>query len=258
MRTGTAEPVAAIVLAGGRNKSEMAAAAGEEMRALIPFRGRPMFRWVVEALGAADSVGEITVVGPVPESEGFRVTADRGGFVENVYAGLEKVPTEASALISTSDIPFLTSQAVDDFVRLARAEEADIVYPIVGVEDCYREFPGLKRTALRLIEGEYTGGNMVLVRQGFMDSQRERLAQAYGLRKSPLGLALMIGMSTSLKLGISIAARRPLLSLVDLESAISRVVGGKARAVISRHAEIATDIDRPSDLAAAVRIRPEA
>jgi GTP:adenosylcobinamide-phosphate guanylyltransferase len=243
------DPIPAVVLAGGRNKPEMAAATGVEMRALIPIGGRPMLEHVLDALSAAESIGEITVVGAAPSSNGFRHIADRGGFVENIYSGLEQVHSD-NAVISTSDIPFVTAESVDDFVRLARVEGADIIYPIVRVEDCYSRFPGVKRTAVRLNEGSYTGGNIMLVRRAFMEAQRERLARAYALRKSPLKLALMVGFGTTFKLALSIAMRKPMLSISELESAISRVVGGKARAVISRYPELATDIDRESDLLA--------
>ena len=246
--------VPAVVLAGGRNKPPMAAAAGSEYRALTPFRGRPMVDHVVRALCEAESVAEITVVGPIPASNGFRVIADHGGFVENIYAGLDAVEAEF-VLISTSDIPFVTSESIDAFIAQARAEDADVVYPVVRLEDCYKQFPGIKRTAVRLKEGEFTGGNVALVRKEFMDTQRERIARAYGLRKSPLQLALMIGLGTAIKLAGTIILRRPLLSIPQLESSISRVIGGKSLAAVTGYAELATDIDRDSDLAVAESVR---
>jgi GTP:adenosylcobinamide-phosphate guanylyltransferase len=235
----------------------MAAASGVELRALTPVLGRPMIDHVVDALRQARSLSQIVVVGDLPESP----VRDQGGFVENIYAGLDATQGEL-ALIATSDIPFVTAESVDDFVAQATAAGADLVYPVVRLEDCYSRFPGLKRTAVRLKEGEFTGGNMMLARREFMESQRERLARAYALRKSPLKLAMMVGAGTTARLALSVITRQPTLSIPELEASISRVLGGTARAVISRYPELATDVDRPSDLAAAeqfaTRIRPGA
>ena len=244
--------IPAVILAGGRNRSDEFGELGVEFRSMIPVGGRPMVSFVIDALLGAKSISEVTVVGAAPDSGRYRVVDDHGGFVENIYAGLEAT-SGIEALITTADIPFLTPESVDDFIATARADAVypvDVVYPIVRVEDCYAKYPGVKRTAVRLREGSFTGGNMMFVKRDFMDAQRERIARAYAMRKSPLKLALMLGVGVTLKLAASVAAKRPLLSIPQLESAVSRVVGGRARAVISRFPEIATDIDRASDLAA--------
>ena len=245
----TGGSIPAVILAGGRNKPDIVSETGIEFRSLTLFDGRPMAAYVVAALHEAASISEIIVVGAGPTTGDFRSVPDHGGFVENTYAGLDAAEGD-SVLISTSDIPLITPESVEDFIHLARQADADIVYPIVHVEDCYRRFPGVRRTSVRLKEGDLTGGNMMLVRRQFLESQKERLSRAYALRKSPLKLALMIGMGVAVRLLLSIVFRRRLLTVVELESAISRVLGGKVRAVVSRYPEIATDIDRPSDLAA--------
>jgi GTP:adenosylcobinamide-phosphate guanylyltransferase len=238
-----------VILAGGRNKPDFVRESGIEFRSLTPYQGRPMVDHVITALHQTDSIAEIIVVGAGPPTGNFQGVPDHGGFVENTYAGLEAAGGE-TVLISTSDIPLITAESVEDFLRLALQADADIVYPIVHVEDCYRRFPGVKRTSAPLKDGDFTGGNMMLVRRRFMESQKDRLSRAYALRKSPLKLAMMIGMGTTVKLTLSILLRRRLLTLNELESAISRVLGGKVRAVVSRYPEIAADIDQPSDLAA--------
>ena len=216
---------------------------------MIPVGGRPMVSLVIDALLGAKSISEVTVIGAAPNSERCRVVDDHGGFMENIYAGMEAT-SGSETLITTADIPFLTPESVDNFIATARAAGGDVVYPIVRVEDCYAKYPDVKRTAVRLREGSFTGGNMMLVKRDFMDAQRERIARAYNLRKSPLRLALMLGVGVTLKLVASVALKKPLLSIPQLESAASRLAGGGARAVISRFPEIATDIDRASDLAA--------
>jgi len=240
----------AVVLAGGRAKSEIIAATGVENRALIPVHGRTMLEAVVEALRDAPSVGEVIVVGNVPDSADYRRVPDQGGYVENVFAGLHATGEAEYALIATSDVPFVHGAVVEDFVARGAALGADMIYPIVPVEACYARFPGVRRTSLSLREGRFTGGNMALVRPAFMEAQRERIARAYAARKSVVRLALMLGIGTTLRVAATLLGVPGLLTIPRLEVAASRLLGGTARALVSNYPEIATDIDRPDDLAA--------
>ncbi len=249
----SSETVPAVVLAGGKAKPEVVAATGVANRALVQVDGRTMLDHVVGALVAAESVGRIVVVGDVPDSESYARVPDRGSMVENMYAGLEVLGPSPFALIATSDIPYVTRDGVDDFVQRAVAAGGDFVYPIVRVADCYAKFPGLKRTAVKIREGEFTGGNIVLVRPDAMARMHDRISRAYALRKSPAKLALMLGLGTVTLFGLSILIRRGLLSIPRLEAAVSRLMGGKARAAISPYPELATDIDSAEDLAALAR-----
>lgn len=237
-------------MAGGKAKREIAEVTGVTNRALIPVNGRPMISYVVDALGGAECVERIVVVGDLPDSPEYFRVGDQGGFVENLFAGLEFWRDADYALVATADIPFVTSESIDDFVRTGLALGVDVVYPVVQVEDCYRRFPGIKRTAASLRDGRLTGGNMALVRPAFMLAQRNRIADAYDARKSPLRLALMLGLGTTIRALVALTVAPAMLSVSRLEAAVGRLLGGTARAYISQYPEIATDIDRPSDLEA--------
>jgi 2-phospho-L-lactate guanylyltransferase (CobY/MobA/RfbA family) len=246
----TEEPLQfpALVLAGGKAKPDLFAVTGQSNRALVSLRGQTMLDHVVDALSGAGCVSSIVVTGNVPDSPRYRVVADHGGFVENIFAGLQRLDKAPRVLICTSDIPFITAEVIEDFCIHGHALRADMVYPIVAVETCLRKYPGMKRTALSLREGRFTGGNMVLVNPDFMHLQRERIARAYAARKSPLRLALMLGIGTTIRVALAMTCMPRVLSIRSLEESASRLVGGDARAYISRYPEIATDIDRAGDL----------
>lgn len=244
-----------MVLAGGKAKPELAAATGQTKRALVVVNGMTLLRLVVEALRAADSVvGPITVVGDMPESTDYTRLPDGGDFVANVFAGLSANAGAPFVLISSCDLPFLTGEAVAAFTRgaVALAEEtgAGLIYPVVPVAACLERFPGVKRTSLRLREGTLTGGNLMLVRPDFLLAQRQRIADAYAARKSPLKLARQLGVGTLGRLLVSQMVAPGLLTIPFLEARVSRLLGGPARALICPYPEIATDLDRPSDFAA--------
>ncbi|HZO90909.1 MAG TPA: nucleotidyltransferase family protein [Chthonomonadaceae bacterium] len=242
-----------VVLAGGKARPEIQAATGQSNRALAVINGQTLLGRVVEALRAASPpIGPITVVGDVPESADYARLPDSGGFVENLFAGLSAHSSAPFILVAASDLPFLTGEAVAGFVQgaVAQAErEPDIgfVYPVVPVAACYARFPDVRRTSLRLREGEFTGGNLMLVRPHVLLRQRQRIGEAYAARKSPLRLAMMIGLGTLARLLVSQTLAPGLLTVPFLEARISRLIGSPARALICRYPEIATDIDRPED-----------
>src|SRR5258706_2191159 len=175
--------VPAVILAGGIAKPDFVAKTGHINRALVVINGRTMLDRVVGALREAPSVGAITVVGNLPASGGFTSVKDHGGFVENIFAGVESSAPSSYILIATVDIPFITGEAIQDLVERGAALGADIVYPIVAVAECYKRFPGIKRTAVKLREGEFTGGNLVLARPEFLRKHRAHITQVYAARK---------------------------------------------------------------------------
>ena len=249
-------PIPAVILAGGNCGDEMAQASGETRKSLVPLNGLPMLDWVIDAIEKSGAISRMIVVGtkdrwqykrenaPAPIS----VIQNDEGFVGNLFAGFGQVTETSRVLVSTADIPFINPEVVCDFVREALDLEADMVYPIVPMELCAQRFPGMKRTALRLKEGNFTGGNMVLLRPHFLQQNRDRIAQAYSARKSPLRLGMMIGFQTVVRFLLSQLLSPNLLSVAKLEGEISRLIGGRACALICKRPEIATDVDRPADL----------
>ncbi len=251
-----AAAIPAVVMAGGKAKPDLQAATGQTNRALIEVQGKTLLRHVVDALrAAAPSIGSITVVGDVPESADYVRVPDSGGFVENLFAGLAAYAEAPFVLVAGSDLPFLTGESVAAFAQgaanLAQKDAGiSFVYPIVPVAACYARFPGVRRTSLRLREGEFTGGNLMLIRPEFALAQRQTIAAAYAARKSPLRLAGMIGLGTLGRLLLSQKLAPGLLTLPLLEGRVSRLLGCPARALVCDDPEIATDLDRPSDFAA--------
>jgi GTP:adenosylcobinamide-phosphate guanylyltransferase len=238
----------AVVLAGGTAKPALAAAMKAPHRALAVVDGRTMLDSVVSALRYEERIARIAVVGSMPESPDYALLPDAGSFVANVLAGAEWSEAER-LLVSSCDIPYITAEAVHDFLEHALRMDADIVYPVADVAACTARFPRLKRTSVRLKEGRYTGGNMMLFRREFLLRQRGRIEAAYAARKSPLRLASMLGFVTLLRLAAAQTVSASAASIPALERAAGRLLGGTARAYITPFVEIATDLDKPEDFA---------
>ena len=125
-----------------------------------------------------------------------------------------------------------------------------------------REFGPMKRTTLKLREGEFTGGNIMLIRAGAIAGNPGPIRAAYDRRKSPIALGSLLGWGLLAKIIASQIAFPKMLTIPLLEQAVGRVLGGSgpgakpvdARAIITPHASLGTDIDSPDDVAEARRI----
>jgi GTP:adenosylcobinamide-phosphate guanylyltransferase len=136
------EPLDAIVLAGtDSNPRRMIQG---QNKAFLTIGGRPLVREVVEALLAADAIGDVYVVGPRDRldealgdfSEHVTRVQQRGKMLANAWEAIrasEARERERSGttnphrplLVVSSDIPLITPAAVDDFVARCAAEDSD-------------------------------------------------------------------------------------------------------------------------------------
>lgn len=248
--------VPAIVLAGGRTSRAFAEEAGVAHRALAEVGGLPMVAHVVRALRETECVSAVTVAAPPgfperawrPPGGGAPVSLleTDAGLEENLRRGLAAAraadPEAEYALITTADIPFVHPAALRDYVHAALATGADCIYAAIPRERCVACFPEMKRTYLPAPSGHVTGGNVVVQRIATYERQAETLRRAYAARKNPLALARIIGGANLLRL----VARR--LELPHIEEAAGRLMGVRVRLLVTPHAELGTDIDRPADL----------
>ena len=248
---------AALILAGGKLSPDLVPVAeGATNRALIPLApNRVMLDYVVEALQAgfvqSSGGGRILLAGDsIPLPTGCVAVPGGETLVDTLLNGVAALtPDETRLLVATADIPFLTGEAVSDLLQRADSlTDADFVYPIVEAVRCRGRFPGMKRTTLRVKEGEFTGGNIVLLNPAFLRLHEQVIRTAYTRRKDVPKLAALLGPALIARLILSRIVPQA-LSIGHLEAAVGRLIGGaKARAVITPYAEIGVDVDKPDDV----------
>lgn len=256
--TPAAPRLPAILMAGGRASEAFVAETGLPHRSLLrvphpdtrDMGTATMLEIAALALRRSKYVSQVYTVTDLDAPDGTQHISDHGGFVENLFAGIAACVNSERACVCTADMPFLTAASVDGFLEAAHAVEADLVYPIIKAEACERAYPGLRRTSLPTREGRFTGGNIVLIRPAALLSARSYIEAAHAKRKSPLQLAMMLGLGATLGVALSLATRRGLVSVAGLETAVSRLIHARARAVVSDDPALGTDIDRPEDAAA--------
>lgn len=236
-------PIDTIVLAGGKTDPQWREASQAESRALVPVEGEPMYRHVLRALQGVPVIRTIFFVGEVPPGEGYQRLEAGRDLMETVARGLEAAQSE-TVLLCTVDLPFLTSESVAYFLSECEQSGAAVCYAIVPASLCSDRFPQMKRTTVRLREGEFTGGNLFWGKREIILSQLPRLRALYAARKQPFRLAWQVGIGILLRFLLAQYVSPRWLSIAEVERRGSQLIGMPGKAIICPYPEVGTDIDR--------------
>ncbi len=247
-------PIDIVILAGAPAGSDMLPEDPERSRAMIELGDKTMLQWVVDAFRASKSAGRIIAVGNVSAGGLDEVIAPSDSFLGNLMLGVEACPDSSHIVVSTSDIPMITPESIDDFVSRAIESGGDMCYPIIPIDSCRAKYPDMKRTCLKLKEGTFTGGNMMMMSTGFLRRNQGLISGAYAARKKPLALASMVGLGLLLRIPLSQLLCPCMLPTALLEKKVSKMLGGKVAGIRSEYAEIGSDIDKLGDLEQAKKL----
>jgi molybdopterin-guanine dinucleotide biosynthesis protein A len=242
-----------VVVAGGRPEPDepLFAYTQGQPKAILDMGGRTMLERVVDALQTASSVEEIVVVG-LGKNMGMSFQrpvqhiADQGSLVGNALAGVtwlrERRPAGEAILLCSSDIPTLTGEIVDDHVHNCRPFTYGVYYSVVTRETLEKRFPGSRRTFVRLQELDVAGGDLWIIRPEIADTNHETWQALTNARKHAWKLARIVGPAALVKFLL----RR--LSLSEARAAAERLIGTSVQVIISPHAELAMDADKPNQV----------
>ncbi len=235
----------AVLPAGGRVNAEFAKIAGAEIKALIRFKDRSILATTVEAIRGA-CVGRIVIIGPEEiqaDFEGLPVDKwlEEGSTgSENVFRGLKWLVDQPDAapraVIVTTDMPFLTAEAVSNTLAACPADK-DICVPLVERTPFEEVFPGLIRTDSRLADGWFRLGGIFPVRPSAILASQSHVDAVFEARKSNLKLARLIGLSTALRYVTRTLTTEHILSRV------SEILGCSGAVVKDAPVEVGFDID---------------
>jgi GTP:adenosylcobinamide-phosphate guanylyltransferase len=238
----------AIILAGGVTSGDLRKYAPYETEALIILGNYPMIYYVYQAVKASSRIGRIVISGRgeslrelFKNEENLLFTCSGEDAIESFSNAAELTETE-KVLVLPTDIPFITPEAIDDFIARCEQSEADFYYSIVSKDTNEAKFPGVKRTYVTLSDGIYTGGNLFMLRTSIIPQGIDMGKKLITRRKNPLAQAKLFGIDLIWKY----LTKR--LSIEDAESRFYRILGLKGKAIISGYAEVGVDVDKPSDL----------
>lgn len=235
----------AIILAGA--SAENFDTTGQiKSRAMIKIGDKTMLDWVAGAIFESDKISRTCVVGDVKTLNADKILKPKENIVENIRTCLDEFVEGDYVLLATSDIPLLTTRHVTEFLTVAEKIDADFIYPICEKQICNTRYSELKRTYVKIKEGEFTGGNIMLMKTSFLRSILPIMESLFAARKSPLKLARMLGCGVIFKLILS-RINPNILTLTYLEETVSRIMKAKVKAFITETPEICEDLDSPDD-----------
>lgn len=246
-----------FILAGGLSPW-LKELTGTEHRCLAPIAGRRIIDYILEALQKSGSIRRIIIAarkealahlaGTLPE--GVLLCEAAGDLPATAMAAANALGTDSTEKLLgvCDDIPLLTPLAVREFISACQALPAEeLYYPIIPKDACLAQFPQAKRTYGRLKDGVFTGGNMMLVSKNIIPPGQKKAKEIFARRKSPFKLCDWLGWSFVLKLLLH------RLTLAEAEKRTSELMEMRCKAIITRHAGVGMDIDKPSDLELARR-----
>lgn len=238
----------AIVLAGGVNSEQLRQYSSAEYEALIEIGGKPMVSFVVDALLNVAEIRNVVVVGPQSElsrcltDERVKVVESGDGIIENVLIALDNMQPTERIVVATADIPMLTSEAVRDFLDRCSSVDADFYYPIVDKDTNEKQYPGMRRTYVKLQEGTFTGGNIFLVNPKVVQNCIEAAKRIFIYRKQPLQLSRILGLKFIVQYLFGT------LTISGVAQRVSEILTLRGAVIVSAYPEVGIDVDKPSDL----------
>jgi len=245
--------IPAVILAGTSVSQDdpLAEYAQGRPKALIPLLGRPMVSYVIDALAGSRYVPRIAVVGldGLP-AKSFAVPVDflpdTHDLLTNAEVGLRHAatacPQARGVLLSSSDVPLVTSAMVDTLIDEFLHTEHDLYYCAIERSIMEARFPGSRRSYVHLREGDFAGGDVHMLHPALIMQNRELWRRLSEARKSVFKQARLIGPWTALLL----LTRR--LSLAAAERRVSKALHIRGRVFPCPFAEVGMDVDKPFQL----------
>jgi GTP:adenosylcobinamide-phosphate guanylyltransferase len=237
----------ALILGGALNTGSLRKVSSAQYEAGINIAGKPMIDYVVSAVRSVPSISRITTVcdeSVLSEAIKKQVTLiipPGNTLLDSLNKGLKAMETEEPVLVLTADIPLISKEALEDFLRRCQSKKAHVYYSFVPKEVNEKKYPGVQRTYVKLREGIFTGGNLVLLSPEVIRDHADILNKAVSLRKKTLKLCLMLGWKYLFYL---VMGR---LTIGQIEEQVARILKIQAVGVISAFPEVGIDVDKPSD-----------
>ena len=220
-------------------------------KALLDVCGKPMIQWVLDAISGAKQVENVVLIGLTEDSgvncaKPLTFMPNQVTMIDNLLGGIRKVleinPSARQVLLSSSDIPAITSEMVDWEVETTQRMNVDLCYNVAKRETIEKRYPGSRRTYVKLKDVEVCGGDMNVVSASVISRNMEIWTKLIETRKNPLKQAAILGIDTLLMV---------LLHAITLDQAVEKVTTRlqlTGRAIISPYAELAMDVDKPNQL----------
>jgi len=246
-----------VVLAGGINTRELYPGYTPGFKALVELEGRPLIRYVLDALQASRSVGRIGIVGSEPDlrpivGPDIPISPASESFLGSVMSGLAVFPDEHRILLTTADLAMLTAEVVDEFAALcARQQPAyaeNLFISAVPKSAFTGPFAACGKLFMEFKDNPVCHGNLLMANPALLrnEAAMDRLNAVYAARKNIFTSALSFGLGLGLAYVFGVHLFHWLTMEKVAEMASERFGFGFVPLSFP-HPEVAIDVDEAGD-----------
>lgn len=249
----------AVVLGGGP-LGELPLEPGDEAdcKGMIQISGQPMALRTLQAVLQATEIDGAVLVCPQPPGwelpRGFDWAPSQPDLMGSFEAGVLATGEEDQpVLVCCGDLPLVTAEALDDFVRRCRRRpEAGLWYGFLRQENSLYRYPRVGHTWARLQDGTFCGSGVMMLRPRVMKSMRAAMDRLTHARKNMLKLAHCLGWGNLLNYALG------RLTVARAEKAGQQIFGVPCAGIETPYAELGFNVDDAASLAEARRLLGEA
>lgn len=235
-------------------------------KALLPFLGKRVIDWQLDALRGCSRVGDILLIGltaaqaELPFPVKFLPTDPASALLDKLQAGMayfqEHYPDQDRLVVSTCDTPGMRVESVQEFFdRLVEIPEADLVLSGVPESALGADFPDAGRVVGRFRDQPVFPGELfalrprVLLQESSLIEDLSRVRRQFdrGTNRVSLGPLLRVLAGKPGLWGLILRYLSGSLSIPQTEKIISRALGLEVRGVIIDDPGFGMDLDRPED-----------
>jgi molybdopterin-guanine dinucleotide biosynthesis protein A len=237
----------ALILAGKQNTNRLEINNELNNKALLLINEIPMIEYVVNALIEAKEIQNIVVVGPEYDLAPFiekkvnKILDATDSIIKNIEIGLDYFKDDYKLLVLTSDIPLITGEIIDRFIKKCEQYEALFYYPFITRETILQKYPQTIRSYAVLKEGVLCGGNIAIFARPLFEKNRDLLNELYQKRKDVKKYASLLGIKFIVKYLLKT------LSIKEIEERAEEIVGYPVKSILIEDPEVMIDLDKLSD-----------
>ncbi|MCL5773507.1 MAG: NTP transferase domain-containing protein [Firmicutes bacterium] len=240
--------ISALVLAGGIVEESLREKFNVSSKAFIPLNGRMMVEYVLDTLSSISSVDKIAIAipgGELPDELSGKINfvAPSGkNIIESLKNGISSFdPVPEKILVVTCDSPLVSRESIEDFI--SKCDDASaLCYSYVEKNTSVAKFPEVRHTYVKLKEGFFCGGSLILVSPSILNDTANLLERVTEMRKKPWQVAGLLGFKTITGLLFGT------LSVPRLEAKATELLGEKVQGILSPYPESAVNVDDINEL----------
>ena len=244
-----------IILGGGKVSQAFAEAVGTDIKGLIQIDGRASIEYVVDAMRGVPGMRKIVLVGDKPAYVHHPVAEKLDGIIDegpdiwhNLMRAIRYLNEDRRILLSTSDIPLLTSEAL--CALLSKCDpEAELCVPVTPRAPTQKLFGHRIWVYLPLREGWITHTCNVIFDPRLLLRNQDFAERFLSRRKDLWGATGTVGLRFTIRFFLGWLFPFLRYDLAGISHQIELMTGAhKCQGVVLDYPEIALDIDKPTDV----------